>query len=242
MREDAAGQRGQGSAGMATREEHGRMTDALDPFFLADAGKLDHPYADLAWLRENRPVYHLEPLGQWFVFRYDDVRSLFADVRLSANRISGFLDEVPALVRDDVRRLPRFFASWLMMQDGDEHRRLRSGLHSGLNTSAIEALRGPIEPAADELLGRSRADQSLDISSDFGLLRPAYVLGDFIEVPVGDCHRVVRWSLDFVDFFNEIPITEETTRRMVSAAEDMMGWMRGLLAGRRRAPVTTSLG
>jgi cytochrome P450 len=102
------------------------MTDALDPFFLEDAGKLDDPFADLAWLREHRPVYHHEPLGQWFVFRYDDVRSLFADARLSANRMSGFLDEVPAPVRDDVRRLLPFFQSWLMMQDGDEHRRLRS--------------------------------------------------------------------------------------------------------------------
>jgi cytochrome P450 len=37
-----------------------------------------------------------------------------------------------------------------------------------------------------------------------------------------------------VDFFNEIPITEETTRRMVSTAQDMMGYMRGLLAERRR--------
>ncbi len=218
------------------------MTGALDPFFLEDRDKLDDPFTDLAWLREHRPVYHHEPLAQWFVFRYDDVRSLFADARFSADRMSGFAETVPAPVRDDVRgRLP-LFQTWLMLRDGEEHRRLRSRLHTGFNASAVEALRAPIERVANELLERRVADGSLELSGDYGLLLPAYVLAEFIGVPREDRDRVVQWSLDFVDFFNEIPITEQSTRRMVASAQDMMSYMRPLLAERRREPRDDFLG
>ena len=218
------------------------MTGALDPFFLEDPDKLEDPFADLAWLREHRPVYHHEPVDQWFVFRYDDVRSLFADVRLSADRMSGFADAVPAPVRDDVRELLPLFQSWLMMRDGAEHRRLRTRLHTGFNASAIEALHAPIERAANELLERRIAHRSLEVSGDYGLLLPAYVLADFIGVPPDARDRVVQWSLDFVDFFNEIPITEQSTRQMVASAQDMVSYMRPLLAERRGEPREDFLG
>lgn len=42
---------------------------------------------------------------QWFVFRYDDVAALFADPRLSADRMKGFVDAAPPEVCDDLRRI-----------------------------------------------------------------------------------------------------------------------------------------
>jgi cytochrome P450 len=52
-------------------------------------------------------------------------------------------------------------------------------------------------------------------------------------VPPEDRDRVVQWSVDFVDFFNIIPITEDTTQRMVRAATEMSAYMRELLGERR---------
>ncbi len=78
------------------------MVAPLERFFLEDAGKLDDPFADLAWLREHRPILRRESLGQWFVFGYDDVRALFADSRFGANRVKAFVEAVPAPVRDQV--------------------------------------------------------------------------------------------------------------------------------------------
>lgn len=64
-------------------------------FFLNVPEKLDDPFPDLAYFRENRPVFYYEPLDQWFVFRYDDVAALFADRRLSSDRMKGFVDAAP---------------------------------------------------------------------------------------------------------------------------------------------------
>ncbi len=210
------------------------MTDFLESFFLEDPRKLDDPFADLAWLREHHPIYHREALGQWFVFRYDDVRALFADRRLSADRVQGLVQAVPAAVRADVEQLVPWFGSWLMMNDGAEHSRLRRQLHTGFNASVIESLKGPIERAASELLERRLGQGSLDISSDFALLLPAYVLADFVGAAPEDRDRFVGWSLDFVEFFNVIPISEQATKRMMRTVAEMSEYFRALLAESRR--------
>jgi hypothetical protein len=40
-----------------------------DGFFLNVAEKLDNPFPDLKYFRENRPVFYSPPLSIWFVFR-----------------------------------------------------------------------------------------------------------------------------------------------------------------------------
>ncbi len=209
------------------------MRDAPEPFFLEDAGKLDDPFDDLAWLREHSPVLFRKSLGQWFVFRYDDVANLFSDPRLSANRVAAFVEAAPASVRDEVRALLPFFSSWLMMTDGEEHSRLRRLMHHGFGAQAIKSLAEPTERVAHELIDRRLSHGTLDVSEDFGLLLPAYVLAEFVGAPRADRDRFVSWSQDFVEFFNELPITEEATRAMVTTSLEMSDYFRQLVAARR---------
>ena len=208
----------------------------VSDFFLDNPVKLDDPFPDLAWLREHRPVHRHEPIGQWFVFPYEDVRSLFSDARLSSNRMAGFVDAAPAGVRNELRSLVPYLERWLLMSDAPEHNRLRGVLHKGFNARAIAALREPIEGAANELLDHATQSGRIDVAADYGFLLPAYVLSEFMGVHRQDRDQVVRWSVDFVDFFNLIPITEDTTRRMVKSATEMTSYTRELLAERRAAP------
>ena len=41
-------------------------------FFLDVPEKLNDPFPDLAYFRENRPVLYHEALDQWFIFGYDE--------------------------------------------------------------------------------------------------------------------------------------------------------------------------
>lgn len=204
----------------------------LSDFFLDSPEKLDDPFADLAWLREHHPVYKHEASGQWFVFPYDEVSSLFADRRLSADRIAAFAESAPPEVREDVASVVPFLETWLIFRDGPEHGRLRRALHEGFNATAIAALRAPVERVANALLDQAIHDGRLDVAADYGFLLPVYVLAEFMGVPVADHDRVVQWSVDFVDFFNVIPITSDTAQRMVRSSDEMARYMRGLLSAR----------
>jgi hypothetical protein len=100
-----------------------------EEFFLNVPEKLDNPFPDLKYFREQRPVFYYPPLQTWFIFRYDDVSTLFHDARLSADRMKGFVDAAPTDVRDGLRTLAPSFERWVLMKDGQDHARLRQFLN-----------------------------------------------------------------------------------------------------------------
>jgi cytochrome P450 len=207
--------------------------DRLGPgFFLRDPAKLDDPHADLDWLRAHHPIHHDAELGQWFAFRHDDVTRLFVDRRLSADRMKGFVDAAPESVRADLRRTVPYLETWLIMKDAPDHAHLRTALHRAFNAKVMDAMVDAIGPIADELLDTYLGPE-FDVAADYAFRLPVYVLTDFMGIDTEDRDRVAQWSVDFVDFFNVVPINEDTTERMVNSTLEMRDYVGALLAERR---------
>jgi len=207
-----------------------------EEFFLNVPEKLDNPFPALKYFREQRPVFYYPLLHTWFIFRYDDVSTLFHDARLSADRMKDFVDTAPTDVRAELRTLAPSFERWVLMKDGQDHARLRQFLNFGFNATVVHSLRGLIQQSVEELLDRVQDQVHIDASGDLAFLLPAYVLSDLLGVHKEDRGKVVQWSGDFVDFFNVVPITVETTRRMTQSATAMIDYTKRLLAERRAHP------
>jgi len=203
-------------------------------FFLTVPAKLDDPFADLAYFREHRPVFYYAPLRNWFVFRFDDVSALFHDARLSADRMKGFVDAAPAEVREELRQIAPQFETWVLMKDGADHARMRKTLNLGFNPAQVHDLAPTIQQIVNELLDGAQPQGHLDACGDFAFLLPAYVLSEFLGVAQEDRSKILQWSMDFVDFFNVVPITVENSRRVIDSALALMRYTRRLLAERRR--------
>src|SRR5262249_61042149 len=101
---------------MAMADAAGQSADPREgeQFFLNVPEKLDNPFPDLKYFRENRPVFFYAPLNSWFVFRYDDVYALFHDPRLSADRMKGLVDAAPGGGRGELRRITPYLESWML--------------------------------------------------------------------------------------------------------------------------------
>src|SRR5262245_44983590 len=186
------------------------MPEPIDPregpqFYLNVPEKLDDPFPDLRYFLENRPVFYYPPLNQWFVFKYDDVNSLFADPRMSADRMKGFIEAAPAEVRDDLRKINAYFHRWMLFKDAADHDRIRKFMQLGFSPPLIHGLLGSIQKTADELLDRAQSVGRLDVGDEYGFLLPAYVLSDLFGVRREDRPKVVQGLVDFVDFFNVLP-------------------------------------
>ncbi|MBV9009961.1 MAG: cytochrome P450 [Verrucomicrobia bacterium] len=205
-------------------------------FFLNVPDKLDDPFPDLKYFRENHPVFYYSPLEQWFIFDYDNVAALFNDSRLSADRMKGFVDAAPDSVRPELRTIAPYLEKFVLMHDEADHTRIRKFLHLGFNSDAIHALKENIQEIVDELLDRAQPQGRIDFASDLAFLLPAYVLSDLMGFPKQDRHRVLQWSLDFIGFFNNVPITEQTTRPMVRSATEMIDYTQALLEQRQDQP------
>jgi cytochrome P450 len=221
-------------------------------FFLNDPKKLDDPFPDLQYLRAHKPVFYHAPLDSWFIFAYDDVLSLFDDARLSADRMKGFVDAAPPEVRADLRKIAPFLEKWVLMKDGADHARVRRFLNLGFNPGRVRGMQAMIQQIVNELLDRfapksqaakgQAAQGQIDVCADFAFLLPAYVLSDVLGVHPEDHGRIVQWSVDFVDFFNVVPISVDTSRRLLQSVLAMMDYTRALIAERRAHPQDDFLG
>jgi cytochrome P450 len=220
------------------------MADAREgeAFFLNVPEKLDNPFPDLKYFRETHPVFFYPPLESWFIFRYDDVSSLLHDERLSANRMRGFVDAAPAEVRGDLRRIAPYMEAFMLMKDGSDHVRVRAGMRQGLNPDVIHRLGDSIQRCVDELLDLAKDRDHLDAAGEFAFLLPAYVLSDLFGVHKEDRGKIVEWSVAFVDFFNILPISVDTSRRFLQSGFALMDYTRGLIAERRANPEDDFLG
>jgi len=180
-------------------------------FWATVPAKIDNPYADFVYFRDNKPIYYYEPLDQWFIFRHEDVQHLFGAPQLSSNRLAGMREATPAEVHRELDKIAPYFDSWVLMADGEKHKRLRRALHEGFNSKVVEGLRGKIQQSADSLLDGVEKDGRFDVCEDYGFLLTAQVLADFLGVHPADRGKVVKWSMDFIDYFNFVPITCENT-------------------------------
>jgi cytochrome P450 len=142
-----------------------------EAFFLNVPEKLDNPFPDFKYFRDNRPVFYYAPLNTWFVFRYDDVYSLFHDPRLSADRMKGLVDAAPEEVRGELRRIVPYLESWMLMKDGADHARVRSHMQAGLTPTVVNHLSGQIQRSADELLDRAQPPGRLDVAGQYAFCR-----------------------------------------------------------------------
>jgi cytochrome P450 len=210
-------------------------------FFLNVPAKVDNPFPDLAYFRQQHPVFYYPPLGEWFIFRYDTAASLFADPRLT-NGLGALLDAAPPSMHDDLQKVAVYLNRFIVVQEGDTHTRMRTFMNRAFGGEIIAGLSAQIQQIADDLLDRVQGQGRMDACGDFALLLPAYVLCDFMGVPREDRGRVVLWSTDFVDFFNIVPPTVDTSQRLVRSGLELADYTKGLLAQRRARPTQDLLG
>jgi cytochrome P450 len=223
------------------------MTEPVDPregsqFYLDVPEKLDDPFPDLHWLLEHRPVFFHPHLNQWFVFKYDDVAALFADPRMSADRMKGLIEAAPEEVRPDLRKINECFHRWMLFKDAADHDRIRKFMQLGFSPSVIHGLLGPIQRTADELLDRVEPAGRLDVGDEYAFLLPAWVLSDLFGVRREDRPMMLQALVDFVDFFNVLPISVDTARRVVASGNALIDYTRHLIAERRTHPRDDVLG
>ena len=90
----------------------------FDPY---DSTVMDDPYPAYRFLQENDPVHYSHALRSWILTHYDDVRPSLNDPRLSADRISPYLDRLSEDDRDKVATVGPMLQKWAVFMDPPDH-------------------------------------------------------------------------------------------------------------------------
>jgi cytochrome P450 len=169
-------------------------------------------------LRADEPVSPVRcPAGMeaWLVSRYEDIRRVLADPRLSSCG-AGSMHMLPSYDRGDP--LP----GMMIQLDGEEHARLRRMLIGEFTVRRMAALRPYIQKIADEHVDAMLAGTSADLVRDFALPIPSLVICEMLGVPYEDHEAFQRDSEVLMRFEEDAAARDAATQRLESYVGELV--------------------
>lgn len=208
------------------------MTSAAAPYFPMRRTCPFSPPPEYAELRRTAPVAKVSlPNGQdaWVVTRYDDVRELLNDPRISSDRTRpGY----PFLTKElEYLREIKVFVG----MDPPEHGPHRRMFVPEFTAARIRALRPSIESYVEECFDRMEALHRehgvVDLVTELALPVPTRAIGELLGVPPADLPRFHALTADLLSPGDNPSVFKE-----------LVAFMHSLVAGKHADPTPDLLG
>jgi cytochrome P450 len=214
---------------VSASEAAAALFNPFSPEFRAD------PYPVYAALREAAAVVRT-PIGATLVTRYEPLDRV---LRSSAFRTPrGYRDA------DDPAGPPRFDPAgalslhrrhWILFQTGEAHTRLRKLITKAFTPRAVRVLAPRIEAIVDELLAPALESGSMEVIADLAYPLPATVICELLGIPERDRDLNRRAAAAIAPTLDPV-VGDEAIAAAESAMREWDGYIRGLMAERRRRP------
>ena len=218
------------AAGVLSEEAERAAALALDLRVLPD-DFYDDPFPHYHRLRRWDPV-HRGPDGSYFLTRYDDVVAVYQDHHTwSSDKRVEFAPKFGA------SPLYEHHTTSVVFRDPPDHTRIRKLFAQAFTPRALAALEPRVARFVDGLLDRAAARGGMDVVEDFAAALPVQLIGDMLGVPREERGPLRGWSLAILGALEPEP----GPRRLEAgsrAVDEFKGYLRRLIADRRRRPST----
>jgi cytochrome P450 len=171
---------------------------------------LSNPYPWYAKMRREAPVFYDAQLQSWMVFRYEDVKRVFADWQTFSSKIPHPPEQTN-------------LTQSLNYTDPPKHQSLRSLVAKVFTARRVEELAPRITQITHELIDKVYGQASFDFIHDLAVPLPIIVIAEILGVPIEDRDDFKRWS-------DGIVLCDP------SAPKAMADYFRHLLEQRRQNP------
>jgi cytochrome P450 len=183
------------------------------------------PPAELAELPPVSRVRLWNDSTPWLVTRYDDVRAVLRDSRISADSDRPGYPHQSAASAARRRRAKSFIT-----MDGAEHAAQRRLLTGDFLVKKMEALRPAIQRIVDDLVDELLAGpKPVDLVTAFALPVPSLVICELLGVPYEDREL-------FQDITKVMVSRTATPSEAVEATEELLAYLGGLVERKASAP------
>ncbi len=206
--------------------------DSIDPLLTEEY--FEHPERVLARLRETDPLHHVPGLDTWVVIRYDDVRQLFTDPRVT-NDPRAYAGYRPAPEGSYLRWLSEhgFFSA-----PADEHARLRRLVSATLTPRGVRRMDGQIRDVVEQFASKLRGRTgTVDLFEEFTSPIPNTVISRITGIPPkeNDEARFRQLTREVISGISPL-LDEEAKRIAENAILELCDWVRELAEERRLQP------
>jgi cytochrome P450 len=170
----------------------------------------------------------------WLLTRYEDVRKVLGDSRVSADRTLPGYPVFPSLPSREVMR--ESFRGGLMGMDPPEHTDHRRLLLPEFTVRRVRALRPRIQEIVDERLDAMlAAERPVDLVQALALPVPAQVICDMLSMPYADREVIDRLTRVMLD-------RDVSTDERTAAGTELRGIFERLVDSRQDDPGDDLLG
>ena len=201
-----------------------------DPDVLAD------PFPLYRRMRDEDPAHWSPLLKAWVLTRYEDVKRVCLDTRMSSDRLRPFFATLPTAEASRIAELIRYLTLWMVFRDPPEHTRLRRLASKVFNVRSMHALRPNVEALTEHLLDAIGEREEFDFIREFAGPLPALVIMDMLGAPRSELPRLKRLSDEMALFIGSARDSPEKYARAEAATHEMAGLFRDLIAARRATP------
>ncbi|CAM3093882.1 cytochrome P450 [Prescottella defluvii] len=197
--------------------------EAIDTAFPWPRPPIDPPAA-YDWLRDNEPISQVTTAGggkAWLVTRYDDVRALLSDRRVSSDSQNRGFPHFGAQPEPADQQL-------FLRMDAPQHTIFRNLLSKNFTLSAINKMRPAIQELVDKTIDEmlARPDRKADFVEALALPVPSTVLSWLLGVKAEDrafFNDAADRSLASTD-----PTNPEALTIAIEAMQELRGYIRSI--------------
>lgn len=188
------------------------------------------PYPWYRRLRDEAPVYWIEALNAWGLFRYDDCKNAFLhpetySARDFITQAFGDLDPVP--------ETPSIIAL-----DPPAHTPLRRLAGVAFVPSVTRSLEPRITAIVHELLDGiiARGGRSFDFVNDFAAYVPVSVTAELLGVDRSQRENFKVWTADLLNAANRASLAPAEVERIRVSVAELRAYLERTIEERRHAP------
>ena len=198
--------------------------DPLSPAFLRD------PFAILATLDDDTPVFYAPSIDYYVVTRYADIDAVFHDNQTysAANAQLPLVPLAPEAGRILLAGGHKPQPSMVSL-DEPAHRRLRGPAARALTPRRVAAMEPTIRATVDDLLDAIDTTRPVDLVSTLTFPLPATIIFSFIGVPPEDYAQLKDWCGHRAALAWGRPAPDEQVEHATSMAA-YRGYLRDLVA------------
>lgn len=191
---------------------------------------LANPYPVYRALRESEPVKRM-PDGSVFLTRYEELAAVYRDAQsFSSDKHVEFAPKYGA-----GSPLFEHHTTSLVFNDPPLHTRVRKLIMGALTRRAIADMEPGLIALVDSLLDRIESQGGGDLIEDFASAIPVEIIGNLLGVPPDDRGPLRDWSLAILGALEPV-ITPAQQALGESSVTEMLAYLRGLVAERRKNP------
>ncbi|NUW40160.1 cytochrome P450 [Nonomuraea rhodomycinica] len=194
----------------------------IEDFDVASDWHVAAPYAFLARLRRERPVFASEHLGAYVLTRHADVRAAYGDPRRFSSK--GSLTISRSLTRETRDRLGEhgsFLSSFVANVDPPDHTRLRRSVSRAFTPRAVSAMEETFRRLNEDLLDRIESQGRADFVTEIGHEPSIKLTARFIGVPEEDEAFVQAHVKDWFQLF----LSPQPPERQLELADSFLTYL-----------------